>query len=144
MRSLISTGIHTFPRGGQALILIVVMMGGILFTVTAVAGLLMYYQLQQSNDAANSTVAIFAADAGIERALYYYFFEHTPSGCASYPCTASAPAPSLVNGATAENIRLVIPDPLDVNGIAVISANGKDAGRRTIRALETSFLLKSY
>lgn len=129
---------------GQALLLVVVMMGGILFLVTAVAGLLMYYQLQQSNDTANSTVAIFAADAGIERALYHYFFELAPGSCRNYPCTVGAPAPSLANGASTGDVRIVIPDPADASAAAVISANGRDAGGRTIRALEMNFVPKTY
>lgn len=133
-------------RQGQALLLVVVMMSGVLFLVTAVAGLLMYYQLQQSNDTANSTVAIFAADAGIERALYYYFHEYTPGTCQfaddeAPSCKVAVDSPALDNGAVAEDIEIVIPNTADPVASARISANGKDEGRRTIRALETRFLL---
>jgi hypothetical protein len=125
---------------GQALLLVVVMMGGVIFLVTAVAGLLMYYQVEQSNDTANSTVAIFAADAGLEKALYYYFYEFPPSPCTDQAyCTHVVPAVAFENGASAE-AQIAIPQ--DITQEIVISANGVDTGRRTTRALETYLLIE--
>ncbi|MDP3975192.1 MAG: hypothetical protein Q8P88_02835 [Candidatus Jorgensenbacteria bacterium] len=131
-------------RKGQALLLVVVMMGGIFFLVTAVAGLLMYYQVEQSNDVANSAVSIFAADAGLERALYYYFYEYAPSPECASGCTLTSPGdfapPTFSNGASSE-AKITIPDPALFGNPVVISANGTDVGRRTIRALEIKLLL---
>ena len=122
---------------GQALLLVVVMIGGVFFLVTAVAGLLMYYQVQQSNDTVNSTVAVFAADAGLERGLYYYFYQYDPSTCAiGAECTIPVPAVTFQNGASATS-ELFIPSSLTPGASPSISSNGKDPGARTIRGLET-------
>lgn len=134
---------------GQALLLIVVMMSGVLFLVTAVAGLLMYYQVEQASDAANSTVAIFAADTGLERGLYYYFYEYDPAQCTIAGCTIvtgdSAFSPPLspvvfVNGASATS-TIVIPPQASLDIPVVISGDGVDDRGRTIRSLETNFFV---
>lgn len=122
-------------RSGQALLLVVVMMGGVLFLVTAVAGLLMFYQIQQANDIANSTISIFAADAGIERALYHYFYEFNPSACVSYPCEVVVSPPTLTNGATT-TVTILVPDPDDIDTPIRIYGSGSDEGARTVRTLE--------
>lgn len=124
-------------RRGQALLLVVVMMGGVLFLVTAVAGLLMFYQIQQGNDTANSTVSIFAADAGIERALYHYFYGFNPSECVSYPCMITVPPPTLLNGATTA-VTILVPDPDNIDTPVRIYGSGSDPGARTVRTLEMS------
>lgn len=138
-------------RSGQALLLVVVMMGGILFLVTAVAGLLMYYQVEQSNDTAHSAVSIFAADAGLERGLYYYFYEYDPKSCnPTNVCTIGTGGPggyfptltavTFANGATAST-TIVIPAQSKLEESVSVSGSGMDAGGRTIRALQTNFLL---
>lgn len=131
-------------RSGQALLLIVVMMGGILFLVTAVAGLLMYYQVEQSNDIANSTVAIFAADAGLEQALHFYFYELDTQDC-TVPCTLSTsdliPTVVFTNGARVEAEIKIFEFPSTNALNNAIKATGRDVGGRTIRTLETNLLL---
>ncbi|MDO8557519.1 MAG: hypothetical protein Q7R98_03630 [Candidatus Jorgensenbacteria bacterium] len=42
-------------------------------SASVVAGLLTAYQIRQANDTVESMKAFFAADAGIEQALYNYF-----------------------------------------------------------------------
>ena len=54
------------------MILTVLALGGTILGATTVAGLLMLYQIRQSTDLENSAKAIFAADAGIEWALYKF------------------------------------------------------------------------
>lgn len=137
-------------RNGQTLLLVVVMMGGVIFLVTSVAGLLMFYQVEHASDAANSTVAIFAADAGLERALYYYFFEYDPTYCdpnvgciiqtgdASYIPVLTAV--TFGNGAGATS-TIVVPPQAQTGEPVTISGTGRDAGARTVRALETNFFV---
>lgn len=60
----------TSKKSGQILLMSVMMLGGILLSATAIAGLLMKYQIRQTNDAANSAKALFAADAGLELESY--------------------------------------------------------------------------
>jgi hypothetical protein len=60
-------------RRGQAMILAVMSLGGAILGATTIAGFLMVYQVRQTTDLANSAKAIFAADAGVECALYNQF-----------------------------------------------------------------------
>src|SRR3989344_1600154 len=54
------------PSVGQTMILTVLTLGGTLLSISLVAGLLILFQIRQSGDLANSTKALFAADAGVE------------------------------------------------------------------------------
>ena len=58
---------------GQAMLLTTVMMSGVILSVSAIAGLLMLYQVRQATDAVDSSMAFYAADAGVEQTLYCYF-----------------------------------------------------------------------
>lgn len=60
-------------KSGQAMVLVTIMIGAIMATVGAVAGFLTYYEIRQSNDSEKSTMAFYAADAGIEKTLLCYF-----------------------------------------------------------------------
>lgn len=51
------------------MLLVVLAIGGTLLGATTLGGMLLAYQIRQSADLANSTRAIFAADAGLEWAL---------------------------------------------------------------------------
>ncbi len=125
------------------MILTTLMIGGLFLMATAIAGLLMFYQLQQATDFGNSTIAIFAADANLERAIYYYFYEYqynpyNPGLCFPQSCDSGAPV-NLSNGASGSS-NLIIPPP----DIAIfyptttITAIGFDVGGRTIRLLQTT------
>jgi hypothetical protein len=80
-------------RGGQAMILAVLALGGTMLGATAIAGFLMLYQIRQATDFEASSKAVFAADSGIQWALYSYL--HPPAG----PLPGN-PAGTLSNGAT--------------------------------------------
>ncbi len=71
---------------GQAVLLVVLSLGGALLGATAIAGFLTVIQLQQSGDVANSAKAIFAAEAGVNCALYDYANSST-APCHSYTGT---------------------------------------------------------
>lgn len=58
---------------GQVIILTILILGGTLLSTASIAALLMLYQIRQSTDFGNSGKAIFAADSGIEWALYNHF-----------------------------------------------------------------------
>ena len=60
-------------NSGQAMIIAILTLGGALLGATTIAGLLMLYQIRGSTDAENSAKAIFAADSGLNWALYSYF-----------------------------------------------------------------------
>jgi hypothetical protein len=74
-------------RRGQAMILTVLALGGMMLGATTIAGLLLTYQIRQATDLAASSRAIYAADAGLELALYQFF--RNPN----------EPAPAFLNGA---------------------------------------------
>lgn len=71
---------------GQAMLIAVLTIGGAILGATTLAGILMVYQIRATTDSANSAKAIFAADSGIDWALYSYY--HPPQG----------PPPALANG----------------------------------------------
>lgn len=137
-------------RRGQSLILITVIIGGIFMVVTAVAGLLMFYQVQQSGDAQRSTIAILAADAGLERTLRFWYHEFTgdPDQCRQV-CTSETPEPPgatydfsvlagrLENGATYEGSIFIRAGTSCEE--RTITATGRDRSRRTIRTLQVIF-----
>jgi hypothetical protein len=60
-------------RSGQAMIIATLTLGGAILGATALAGLLTLYNIRSTTDSENSAKAIFAADAGINWALYSYF-----------------------------------------------------------------------
>lgn len=64
---------------GQAIFLVVLVIGGALLGATTIAGFLMVIQLQQVGDAANSAKAIFAAEAGVNCALYDFYNSTNPN-----------------------------------------------------------------
>lgn len=75
------------------MLIAVLALGGAILGATTVAGLLTLYQIRATTDTADSAKAIFAADTGVEWALFNYYCGTTmPSRCASAP-----PAPSFVS-----------------------------------------------
>src|SRR3989344_6115965 len=58
---------------GQVMLITVLALSGTILGATTIAGLLMLYQIRQSADIINSAKAVFAADSGLERALYEKF-----------------------------------------------------------------------
>lgn len=52
------------------MLLTVLILSGTILSATTIAGLLMLYQIRQSADIASSNKAIYAADSGLEQALY--------------------------------------------------------------------------
>jgi len=67
-------------RRGQAMLIAIVTLGGAILGATTLAGLLMLYQIRSTTDTENSAKAIFAADSGVNWALYSYF--NPPEGAA--------------------------------------------------------------
>jgi len=55
------------------MLLTVLILGGVILSVSTIAGYITVQKIRQSSDVANSTKAIFAADAGIEWELYKKF-----------------------------------------------------------------------
>ncbi|RJQ30040.1 hypothetical protein C4565_01210 [Candidatus Parcubacteria bacterium] len=65
-------------KKGQTMILSTVLIGGALLAATAIAGFTLFFQIRQAGDAVQSAAAFYAADAGIEHAMYcYYRRDHT-------------------------------------------------------------------
>lgn len=118
-------------RGGQAILVVVVLIGGVFMVTTAISGLLMFYQLQQAADAGNSTIAIFAADAGLERSLHCYFYGGDVTGQAcGYSATQFA--------VTGSNATFTTTVTVNTATSTIIHSEGRDAVGKSIRALETT------
>jgi len=66
-------------RSGQALLIAVLALGGAILGATSIAGLLMLYQIRATTDTESSAKAIFAADSGVEWALYSFFKPPQPA-----------------------------------------------------------------
>lgn len=129
-----------FLSKGQTMILTVLSLGGTMLGATTIAGLLMLYQLRQATDMASSAKAIFAADAGIEWAIY----------CLLNSDDAKCPPPS-------SNNPLVLDDNVTnffsscygegnvylscVAGEPVVLLRSLASSRGVYRALEVSFEL---
>lgn len=110
----------------------VILIGGVFFMATTIAGLLMFYQLQESTNFRESTKAIYAADAGLERATYYYYHKlPLDTKCPpSDPCS-DVPQPSLSNS-TVVSAEIVFTEE-------VVKITAKGESGRTVRLLQTTF-----
>ena len=106
-------------RRGQAMLLAVMALGGTMLGVTTIAGLLMLYQIRQATAFRDSAAAVFAADAGVEWALYNniqlsgqpqisqlpFSYAQTPSvvctdsSTAQVSCTATTSVQAISKGA---------------------------------------------
>ncbi len=103
---------------GQAMILTVLALGGTILGATTIAGLLMLYQIRQTADLANSAKAIFAADAGIEWALYDFTCNLDPGD--SIVCV---PQPTMTNG----SLLSVTVTPGPGGSIKSVGSSGKSS-----------------
>lgn len=136
------------------MVLITMITGFLMITGSVIAGFLMYSQLKGSSDAIESGMAVFAADAGVEKALYEYYKTENPFSL--NPSDRSGGNPSLedievlfANG-TAATARLwcVGSDrktPVDCrNSEDVFGFRVRSIGssKRTERVLETFYLMK--
>lgn len=81
------------------MLIAVLSLGGAILGATTVAGLLTLYQIRATTDSADSAKAIFAADAGVEWALFsHYCGDAVPERCGSAAVasgTADYQAPSF-------------------------------------------------
>lgn len=77
-------------RRGQAVFLSIFLIGALILGATTIAGFLMVVQLRQVSDVADSAKAIFAADAGVNCALYNF----------SHPSALQCYSPDGVNSQT--------------------------------------------
>jgi len=105
------------------MVLTVTIISGLILSATAIAGLLVFYQVRESNDVISSTVAVFAADAGLEWGSCNVFKKI---------CGISS-QPTMTNGA-----RVSVTTSTTAKGYVVQS---QGFSGRTVRALETTFLL---
>lgn len=66
-------------RSGQAILVAVLSIGGVILGATTLAGFLLFYQVNATTDAVDSVQAIFAADTGVNWALYEFYQGATPA-----------------------------------------------------------------
>ena len=103
------------------MLLTIMMLTGVILSVTSLVALIVLYQLRQTTDIIASSQAIFAADAGLECALYKQVKKGNPSEWGD--CSQA----KLGNGAEFKTV-------IEENTI-------KSAGRsgRSARAFEATF-----
>jgi threonine/homoserine efflux transporter RhtA len=107
------------------MIIAVLALGGAILGATALAGFLMLYNIRVTADAVNSAKAIFAADSGVNWALYTYY--HPPLGA----------QPSLGNGSAVTVICYTsadAPTPCDQTGAVPSYAISKGSALNSRRA----------
>lgn len=102
------------------MLLTVMMLTGVILSTTSLVALLVLYQLRQTTDVIASSQAIFAADAGIECAL---FKQLKPAESTSINCSQD----KLSNGAEFKTVT---------QGNTIKSAG---RSRRSARAFEATF-----
>lgn len=123
------------PRAGQVMILTVLALGGTILGATTIAGLLMLYQLRQSTDMANSARAIFAADAGMEKAFFDLFCggDKTKTPCPAAPVNFSNGESAVATCYDGNNAEVQCTD----QGVRHIRAVG--SGGTATRAFDATF-----
>ena len=103
-----------------------------LLASTTIAGLLMLYQLRQGSDVANSTKAIFAADAGLEWRLHRFFKVDNRTCCLS---GEECREPEFTNGAMVQTSCISAPEGSAQR--VVIRSTG--TAQKNARAFEFNF-----
>jgi threonine/homoserine efflux transporter RhtA len=93
---------------GQVMLVSVIMLGGILASAVGIAGVLMVFQIRQSNEAAQSAAAFYAADAGLEWATYNGF-----------NATAELVPPTFSNGTTVSASSSLVNNELRIQSIGM-------------------------
>jgi len=96
---------------GQLMLITVLILGGTILGASAIAGLITTYRLRQSSDAADSALAIFAADAGLERAFYRCFQQVIPD-CTDFDSTTDP----LSNGAV-YSVKFIAGPPGEIRSV---------------------------
>ncbi len=81
------------------MLIAVLSLGGAILAATTVAGFLTLYQIRATTDTQNSAKAIFAADAGIEWALFNHYCGTTVPARCTLPPGTDYPLPTFLNGA---------------------------------------------
>jgi hypothetical protein len=76
-------------KKGQIMLMSVLTLGAVMLGATVVAGFLVLYQIRMSSNAADSAKAIFAADAGIEWAIFSFTRPASPPPSTSFSNGAS-------------------------------------------------------
>jgi hypothetical protein len=82
--------INLGKREGQIMILSTVLIGGALLSATAIAGFVLFFQIRQAGDAGQTAAAFYAADTGIETAIYCYYRENHEGNDIDVYCDKSA------------------------------------------------------
>ena len=96
----------TNQKNGQAMLIATLAFSGAILGATTIAGLLMLYQIRATRDSGNSAKAIFAADAGVEWALFDFYCDATSPTNPVSRCMGSqreqVPEGTLGNNATVQ------------------------------------------
>lgn len=108
------------------MLITVVMLSGAVLASTSLAGLLILYQLRQATDAAASMKAIFAADAGLERAFYN---ENKLAGTPEYE-SYNPPMTKILDNGAKYTVTKDVTDPTLIKSIGQFG--------RTARAFQGS------
>lgn len=99
-------------RRGQLMLITVLILGGIILGASVIAGFITTNRIRQSIDAKDSASAIFAADAGLERAFYRCFQPGGPLDCTDFDSTTDP----LSNGAQ-YSVKFLTGPPSEIRSV---------------------------
>jgi len=122
-------------RSGQAVLVAVLTLGGAILGATTLAGLLMLYEIRATTNSEDSAKAIFAADSGVNWALYSYF--QPPAG--PLPGLSISATSSVLNNGTALSVECFADDGTVIScdtpaTTTVISEGNANGSRRAFFA----------
>ena len=127
--------LHDSGKSGQSMLLSVMIISSIILTVTSLIGLLMIYEIRNTTNVRESAKAIFAADAGIECALYHNAKDNTKD------CNADS---AFGDPSTDYQVEYIYADE-DGDGVPdsglEIGARSYGVSRKINRAFEAQFVI---
>ena len=134
-----------YKQKGQIMLISIMILGGVMIGATAIGGFLLRSQIAQVNNAAESTKALFAADAGVEAVAWCFFekAEETPACDAPSKVADSFCPKDNKPAVTFDDEGITLETTCDwnkENGIITITARGHKAG--TTRILELQIIQK--
>ncbi len=108
------------------MLLSVLTLGAVMLGVTAISSFLVLYQIRMTSDIADSTKAIFAADAGIDWANYQF----------SNPTSTSLQAPVFTNGASSTVQCYVASNPTSCQNTSITAIRSLGQSGMSYRSFE--------
>ncbi len=115
------------------MLLSVLLISSAVLGAATIAGLLVSFQLRQTADAEASAQAVFAADAGIEKALYekYKIYKSLEFPCVEISSNSNNEDQFVIGAGEGRSIEYMVAFQRNIDGECVIAQSGGRSGRST-------------